>query len=687
MRNISQTLLVTALILTPFIVKKEQIHAQNSIQQKLDKADSRIRDIYQRNTFRTFGFSADWQSDSSGYLTHNSSKGRARFDIIHGKKTFLKPHEQNLEKNNKPKYKSADGKKEFYYNKRNLFLKNLENNQSISITQKYSRENINFGNANWSPNSQHIFFTQIDHSKVRLRPMFVPGDPTYPEVRHTRFARVGGEIPSRKIGVYHVEENKVAWLPLPSPKEGFYLGQMEWAGNSNEILVEYLSRFRNKREFFLINIHNLEIKTIFSESDPAWVIASVNKNTGLEWVNNGKEFIVISEKDGWRHAYLISRDGKKETLLTSGKYDIIEKAKIDETNGWYYFYASPNDATQKYLYRVPLNGNGKLKKVTPENQLGHHKYHFSPNMKWAIHPVSTFDRPPLAKLVSIPEHKVIRVLEDNHKLVEKMKIFQKHPTEFMQLDIENGVMMDAWMIKPPNFDPSKKYPVFIYVYGEPHSQTVLNSWGTAQAQYHRAIAELGYIVVSIDNRGTPAPKGAAWRRSVYKSLGPLSTEEQAAGIKELARTRPYVDLSRVGIWGWSGGGSNTLNAMFRKPDVYHVGIAVVPKPQPHLYNAWFQEIYMETRETNPDGYHEASAINYAEGLKGNLLIIHGTGETNTHLQMVEGLVDRLIELGKPFDYFPYPNRDHQVRKGKGTVVHMRMHMIRYLLNNLKPGGV
>ena len=240
-------------------------------------------------------------------------------------------------------------------------------------------------------------------------------------------------------------------------------------------------------------------------------------------------------------------------------------------------------------------------------------------------------------------------------------------------------------MKPTDFDPSKKYPLFVYVYGEPHAQTVLDSWGTVHADFHRLIAELGYLVVSIDGRGTPAPKGAAWRRAIFPSLGPLSTEEQAAGGQELGRTRPYVDMSRVGIWGWSGGGSNTLNALFRKPDVYHVGIAVAPKPQPHLYNAWFQEIFMRTIEENPEGYRQSAPINFAEGRKGNLLIIHGTGETNTHLEITEGLVDRLIELGKQFDYMTYPNRNHGFREGHGTAVHLRMLITRYLVEHLPFG--
>ncbi len=193
------------------------------------------------------------------------------------------------------------------------------------------------------------------------------------------------------------------------------------------------------------------------------------------------------------------------------------------------------------------------------------------------------------------------------------------------------------------------------------------------------------MVVSIDNRGTPAPKGAAWRRAVFGSLGPLSTEEQEAGLKALAKQCDFVDLNRVGIWGWSGGGSNTLNAMFRKPDTYHVGIAVVPKPQPHLYNAWFQEIYMRTREFNAEGYERSAPIHHAQGLQGDLLIMTGSGETNTHIQIIEGLVDRLISMGKSFDYMVYPNRDHGLREGDGTLVHVRMHILRYLLNHLPAG--
>ncbi|MBA7524235.1 Dipeptidyl aminopeptidase 4 [subsurface metagenome] len=580
---------------------------------------------------------------------------------------------------------SPDGQRILYSDQGNLHVYDLQNERKIPLTRDTIVGSVSNGRAVWSPDGNRIAYVQSDESGVRFRSMLIPGDPTYPEVRENRYARVGGTISTLRIGVVDAEGKETRWLSIPVPSEGYYLGQVSWAGNSDELLVEKLSRGRDKREFLIADIRNGLITSIFQESSPDWVIASYRKNAGLEWIRDHEAFLLMSEKDGWRHAYIYSRDGREQLLLTPGDFDIIERVMVDEAGGWFYYNASPDNGTQKYLYRVRLDGTGEPERVTPMNQPGAHDYNISPDGRWAFHTYSTFDTPPITELVQLPEHRIVRVLEDNKELHKKIESLIFHPTEFFQLDIGGGVIMDAWMIKPRDFDPSRKYPVFVYVYGEPHGQTVLDVWGRSHADYHRVIADLGYLVVSMDNRGTPAPKGAAWRRVVSGSLGPLSTEEQAAGLQELGRTRPYVDLSRVGIWGWSGGGSNTLNAMFRKPDVYHVGIAVAAKPQPHLYNAWFQEIYMKTPEVNPDGYRESAPINFAEGLEGDLLIIHGTGETNTHVQIMEGLVDRLIELGKQFDYMTYPNRSHGLRVGQGTPLHLRMHMARYLLMHLPPG--
>jgi dipeptidyl-peptidase-4 len=661
---------------------------QNAEEPILEKAELRLRAIYEHGEFRAKRFRADWLPDGSGYTVSERVPGEkepvlVQYDAASGKRTVLDaPRKEDGGGNGNI---SPDGRYTLYSEKGNLHVRDLNGGHSVQLTENVANSSISFGRAVWSPDGKRIVYVRSDSSSVRLRSALVPGDPSYPEVRETRFARVGESIPTLQVGVVDAEGGETGWLEISTPGEDYYLGQVSWAGNSDELLVEKLSRFRNEREFLIANLKTGTTTRIFHESDPAWVVASYNKNAGLQWIRDGRAFVVLSEKDGWRHAYVYSRDGEQQALLTPGDFDIIERATIDEAGGWFYYYASPEDATQKYLYRVRLDGKAEPERITPLNQPGTHDYDFSPDAKWAFHTYSTFDSPPVTELVQLPGHKVMRVLEDNDELRKKMAPLISEPTEFLQLDIGGGVIMDAWMIKPDGFDPAKKYPVLVYVYGEPHAQTVLDAWGKVHADYHRLIADLGYLVVSIDNRGTPAPKGAAWRRAVFGSLGPLSTEEQAAGLQELARERPYVDLSRVGIWGWSGGGSNTLNAMFRKPDVYQVGIAVAPKPQPHLYNAWFQEIYMETRETNPDGYRRSAPINFAEGLQGDLLIVHGTGETNTHIQITEGLVDRLIELGKRFDYMAYPNRDHGLREGRGTAVHLHMLMVRYLIQHLKPG--
>jgi dipeptidyl-peptidase-4 len=496
-----------------------------------------------------------------------------RYDVANGKRTELKGSAPS--RRGWPENRSPDGKRVLYSHRGNLYVHDLETDQRTALTKTQHNESIHNGRATWSPDGKRIAFVQSDSSKVRRRAMLVPSDPSYPQVRMVRFTRVGEPITALRVGVVEAGGGETQWL-IPASSEGYYLGQVSWAGNSNELLVEKLSRFRDEREFLLADVRTGKLKRIFHESDPAWVVASYGKNSGLKWIRDGNAFIVLSEKDGWRRAYVYSRSGEEQTVLTPSGTDIIERSVVDEAGEWFYYYASPDNATQKYLYRTRLDGTGEPERVTPQEQPGTHNYNFSPDAQWAFHTFSRFDTPPITELVKLADHSVIRVLEDNQKLREKMETISAPPTEFLQLKIDD-VIVDAWMMKPTDFDPSRKYPLFVYVYGEPHAQTVLDRWGTSHADFHRLLAELGYLVVSIDNRGTPAPKGAAWRRAVFGSLGPLSTREQAAAVKELGRERSYVDLSRVGVWGWSGGGSNTLNAMFREPDVFHVGIAVAPK--------------------------------------------------------------------------------------------------------------
>jgi dipeptidyl-peptidase-4 len=723
------------------LISSQQVIAQDTRgrEKVLAEAESRLKSIYERRDFAPATFQGKWLADSSGYLMLEPSKPGAEPDLVKydakdGKRTIFIGADQLVEPGKKvrlfvtrfvqmpvenlfcletksgswllnlksgelqklpkeaPQPASADSfspqsDRILFRRGRNISVVDVATGRVTPLTKDDDRGELDNYDANWSPDGRLIAYVQSDSSKIRRRAMIQPTDPSYPDVRYERFARVGTPISTLRVGVVDRDGGATRWVKLPADPGTFYIQDISWAGNSKELLIELQSRSRDHRKFLLANVETGEVATAYEETDPAWVDASYAANAGLEWIHGGKEFVLLSERNGWRQAYLISRDGKQRTLLTKDKSDIIARGPVDESAGWFYYSASPTNGTQRYLYRIKLDGKGEPERVTPANQPGTHHYDFSPDRKWAFHTYSTFDKPPVVDLVQLSDHRSMRVLEANEEVRKRAAPLISKPTEFLKLDIGNGVVMDAWMIKPKDFDEKKKYPLFVFIYGEPHGQTVLDDWtgGQNHSMFHRMIAELGYLVVSIDGRGTPAPKGAAWRRAVYGSLGPLSTEEQAAGVKELGRMRSYVDLSRVGIWGWSGGGSNTLNAMFRKPDVYHVGIAVAPKPRPELYNAWFQEIFMRTPDVNPEGYRKAAAINYAEGLRGDLLIVHGTGETNTHLQITESLVDRLIELGKKFDYMAYPNRDHGLREGKGTAVHLRMLMTRYLLDHLPPG--
>ena len=334
--------------------------------------------------------------------------------------------------------------------------------------------------ASWSPDGKQIAYLQSDSSKVRQRPVIHPNDPTYPEVSLQRFARVGTPIPTLRVGVVNADGGETRWLNLPANPGTFYISDISWAENSDELLIEMLSRSRDSRTFLLANTKTGTTTKAYEESDPAWVDASYSANAGLEWIQDGKAFVLLSERDGWRHAYLISRDGKTRTLLTKHASDIIARGPVDERNGWLYFHASPENATQRYLYGVRLDGKGDAERVTPADQSGTHRYDFSPDRKWAFHTRSTFDSPPVIDLVQLPDHRSVRVLEDNAECRRRVAPLITQPTEFLKLDIGGDVVMDAWMIKPRDFDPGKKYPVFIYVYGEPAGNDVVDNWGASR---------------------------------------------------------------------------------------------------------------------------------------------------------------------------------------------------------------
>ncbi|NOT30963.1 MAG: S9 family peptidase, partial [Planctomycetes bacterium] len=334
--------------------------------------------------------------------------------------------------------------------------------------------------------------------------------------------------------------------------------------------------------------------------------------------------------------------------------------------------------------RVPLAG-GASERVTPEELPGTHAYDLAPGAGFALHTHTSLDRPPRIDLVRLPDHASVRALETNATLVEKLAALIPQPTEFFRIEIEAGIELDGWMMRPRDFDPRRSYPLLMHVYNEPSAVQTNDAWKGTRGLFHHALAEAGYVVACVDSEGTPSPRGKRWRKSTYQRFGPVGSDQQAAAVRALCAERPYLDPERVAVWGWSGGGTMTLNLMFRHPEVYRVGMSVAPVPDMSLYDSIYQERYTGLPETDAEAYRVNSPITYAEGLRGELLLVHGSGDDNVHFQGSERLINRLIELQKPFEFMLYPNRTHAISEGKGTLHHVYALLARYLGERIPPG--
>ncbi|HAS14678.1 MAG TPA: S9 family peptidase, partial [Idiomarina abyssalis] len=405
----------------------------------------------------------------------------------------------------------------------------------------------------------------------------------------------------------------------------------------------------------------------------------------IHFLNDGREFTWLSERSGYRHIYRVQRDSGRTTAVTRGNWDVVEVLRVNEDNGWIYFIASPETPLERYLFRASLDGSGRLERLTPDME-GTHSYSISQDAKYAEHTFHSVNQVPVTKMISLPDHKVIRTVVDNTDAQKAVENVEKQPVEFFRVEARDGLELDGYIMKPTDFDPSKEYPILFYVYGEPWGQTVANKWGGSLYLWHTMLTQQGYIVASIDNRGTKSPRGFDWRRSIYKNLGVVTVRDQYDALQQMLERWDFIDESRVGIWGHSGGGSQTLNALFRYPDAYNMGMALAPVPDLTLYDTIYQERYSGLLPESAERYKETSAITHAENLEGDLLLVHGTGDDNVHFQGSERLVNELIKHGKQFEFFAYPNRSHGIYEGEGTTLHLRTMMTEFVKENLPAGG-
>lgn len=590
---------------------------------------------------------------------------------------------------------SPDGTRVGYVRENNLYVENLANGHITPLTRNGSKRFINGtfdwvyeeeldlrDGWRWSPDGRSIAYWQFDTEGVPDYYLINNTDSLYPKIITIQYPVAGQTNSAGRVGVVSAAGGITRWLQVPGDPRNNYIARMNWAGNSDEIVLLQLNRRQNVLNVMIGSARTAQVRTILSEKDDAWVDVTVED---IPWLRDGKRFLWLSERDGWRHAYVASRSGGAPQLITQEALDVISIERMDEKAGWLYFIASPENATQRYLYRTELNGNGKPERVSPAAQAGSHSYSIAPNAAWAFHSYSTISTPPTIELVHLPDHRVVRALAPNSATIANVKSLDVNPPEFFKAEIGEGITLDGWMIKPPNFDSSKRYPVLIYVYGEPAGQTVLDRWASNRYLWHQMLAQHGYLVMSFDNRGTPAPRGRAWRKVVYRKIGVLAAQEQAAAARVI-QSWPFVDPKRIAIWGWSGGGSMTLNQMFRYPEIYQVGISVAPVTDQHFYDTIYQERYMGLPQDNEADYRAGSPVTHAAGLKGKLLIVHGTGDDNVHYKATEVLANVLIANGKQFTMMAYPNRRHDISQGQGTTRHLFELLTRFLEANMPPGA-
>jgi dipeptidyl-peptidase-4 len=587
---------------------------------------------------------------------------------------------------------SPDGKRVGYVMANDIYVQDIGNSKTYRLTKDGSHTLIN-GTSDWvneeefalrdcwrwSPDSKSIAFWQFNAEGIQDFLLVNDTIGLYPSLTRIPYPKTGTVNSAVRIGVINARGGKTRWLNTPGDPRNTYLVSVDWTSDSSELVLQHLNRLQNTLQLLSANPQTGAVHSVLTETDDAWVDVYL---PAMHWLDSGRRFLWVSERDGWRHAYSVAKDGTDQKLITSGAFDAISIAGVDEPGGWLYYIASPDNATQRYLYRSRLDGTGSPERIASPTAKNWNAYNLSPTGRWTLQTSSSFGTPPSYTLIDLSNPAAAKTSLDNNELRAKLDKLKQGTHEFLRVDIGNGVVLDGWMMKPPDFDPAKKYPVLFYVYGEPAGQLSNDSWSGANYLWDLMLTQQGYIVACVDNRGTPEPRGRVWRKSIYRKIGTLNSQDQAAAVKAIEATMPFVDPTRIGIWGWSGGGGSTLNAMFRYPDIYRMGMAVAPATDNHYYDTIYTERYMGMPQDNVEDYRQSAPNNFVNGLKGDLLIVHGTGDDNVHYQGTELLLNQLIAANKPFTIMAYPNRTHSISEGDGTTRHLYELLTRYLHEHL-----
>ncbi|GHB29957.1 S9 family peptidase [Mongoliitalea lutea] len=565
---------------------------------------------------------------------------------------------------------SPDNDKVAFVKDNNLYYVNLNSNEVTQITQDGKWNHVLNGAADWvyeeefsmakafdwSPDGKRIAFIRFDETDVPEFNMQLWGK-LYPEDYRFKYPKAGEKNSGVSIHVYDLASKNTVNVDAGEETD-IYLPRIYWTNDANTLAYLRLNRLQNQLDLFYANVQTGASQLILREEAKTYV--DLNSNDDLRFLEGNKGFIRTSEQDGYKHIYHHDNQGKLIRQITSGNWEVTNLVGIDEKGKKIYFVSTEQSPMERNLYVIGMDGKGK-KLLTPEN--GNHSINISKDFKFFISNYTNANSPLMVRLFDT-SGKLVKTLEDNAELKERLQGFAMSEREFFSFPTVDGTSLNGYMIKPADFDPNKEYPVLMYVYGGPGSQNVMNSWGGARDFWHHHLAAEGYIVVCVDNRGTGG-RGRDFKHITYANLGKLETEDQIAGAKHLG-SLPYIDAARIGIWGWSYGGYMSSLALMIGNDVFKAAIAVAPVTTWRYYDTIYTERYLQTPQLNAAGYDDNSPITHVNKLKGNYLLIHGTGDDNVHYQNAVDLVDALIKADKQFETMYYPNRNHGISGGNTT---------------------
>ncbi|TRX02455.1 S9 family peptidase [Flavobacterium gawalongense] len=579
---------------------------------------------------------------------------------------------------------SPDGKKIVYARENNLYIYDLASNKSTPITTDGKKNNIINGITDWvyeeefafvrafdwSADSKKVAYIRFDESQVPEFSMSMFGKDLYPTIQTFKYPKAGEKNAAVSLHIYDANTNATKNINLGNYND-FYIARMKWTNDVNVLSAQVLNRHQDNLDLLFIDGNSGATKVVLNEKDKAYVDVTDN----LTFLKDNS-FIWTSEKDGFNHIYVYNKMGKLKNQVTKGKWEVTNYNGFDEKTNTVFYQSVENGSINRDVYRIGLDGKNK---VRLSKNVGTSAATFSPNFQYYINTFSSALQPTTYTLNDAKTGKQVKVIENNEALASKLKAYNLPAKEFFVLKTEKGNELNAWIMKPKDFDASKKYPVFMVQYSGPGSQQAVNQWGSSNEYWFMMLAQQGYIVACVDGRGT-GYKGADFKKCTQKELGKYEMEDQIDAAKVIGNYA-FVDKARIGIWGWSFGGFMASNCILKGNDVFKMAIAVAPVTNWRFYDSIYTERYMQTPQENPRGYDENSPINHVDKLKGKFLLIHGSGDDNVHVQNSMQMMEALIQANKQFDSQIYPDKDHSIRGGN-TRIQLYTKMTNFIKENL-----